>query len=198
MASAAFARVGFQEMMYRLFRASRLFPLLVAAFAALGAAPAAAAVEIAFYSRELGSRFPHNFITLSGTLDRSGERIDANYGFSATSVSPAILMGAVKGDVFSEKPDYIAKSNRHFRFTITDAEYDRVMATVTKWRTLRQPSYHLNKQNCVFFVADVAASLGMTAETPTRLMKKPTGYLEFLTNANRPWLGQRKAVLGSA
>jgi hypothetical protein len=181
--------------MFRLLRPSRLAHLLLTALVLLGASPAAAAVEIAFYSRELGTRFPHAFVTLKGTLDRGGAPIDTNWGFSATSISPAILMGAVKGAVYSETPGYIADSNRHFRMSISDAEYDKVMATVQKWRDLKQPSYHLNKQNCVFFVADVAASLGMAADTSGKLMKKPTSYLASVTAANRPWLLARGAVI---
>jgi hypothetical protein len=183
--------------MFRLFRPSRLAHLLLAAFVLLGASPAAAAVEIAFYSRELGTRFPHAFVTLKGTPDRGGAPVDTNWGFSATGISPAILMGAVKGAVYSESAGYISGSNRHFRFSMSDAEYDAVLATVQKWRSLKQPSYNLNGQNCVHFVADVAASLGMKAETTGKLMKKPTSYLASVTTANRSWLLARGAVIES-
>lgn len=181
--------------MFRLWRPSRLAHLLLAALVLLGASPASAAVEIAFYSRELGTRFPHAFVTLKGTLDRDNTPVDTNWGFSATAISPAILMGAVKGAVYSESAGYISGSNRHFRFVISDAEYDAVMTTVEKWRNLKQPSYHLNKQNCVFFVADVAATLGMVADTSGKLMKKPTSYLVSVTAANRSWLEERGAVI---
>ena len=52
----------------------------------LMAAPGRAAVEISFYSHEFGANFPHAFVVLAGTDDRSGQRIDANYGFTATHV----------------------------------------------------------------------------------------------------------------
>ncbi|MEA1014490.1 hypothetical protein [Sphingosinicella sp. LY1275] len=158
-------------------------------------ASAPAAVEISFYSREWANTFPHAFITLQGIDDRTGERIDASYGFTATHVSPAILLGSVKGEILSAKPDYIAKSDMHFRFTLSDPEYDSVRATVERWRTLKQPSYNLNRQNCVFFVADVAASLGMVAETPKALMKKPRSFTESLTRANLVWLQARGATI---
>lgn len=157
--------------------------------------PASAAVEITFLSKEFGTSFPHAYVALVGTLDRTGERIAANYGFTATRVSPAVLMGSVKGEVMSVDPDYISKSDRHFSITMSDAEYDRVMATVERWRSLKQPSYNLNRQNCVFFVAHVAAALGMKADTPSALMKKPRSYLEMLTRANQPWLAARGARL---
>jgi len=161
----------------------------------IGPTPALAAVEITFLSKEFGASFPHAYVALEGMLDRTGERISANYGFTATHVSPAVLMGSVKGEVMSVDADYMSRSDRHFSVTLSDAEYDQVMATVERWRMLKQPSYNLNRQNCVYFVAHVAAALGMTAETPRALMKKPRSYLEMLTRANQTWLAARDARL---
>lgn len=166
-----------------------LFGMLLLSLPAL----ASAAVEISFYSKEWRSTFPHAFIVLRGTDDRTGERIDASYGFTATHISPAILLGSVGGEVRPSKPDYIATSDEHFRFLLTDSELDSVLATVARWRDLPQPSYNLNRQNCVFFVADIAAALKMKAETPKPLMKKPRSFLELLTGANRDWLSARRA-----
>jgi hypothetical protein len=177
----------------------RLRALVVAAFLLVAPLEARAAVEISFYSHEFGSNFPHAFITLQGTDDRTGQKIDANYGFTATHISPSILMGSVKGEVFSRDPakeaKYIAASDRHFSFTLSDSEYDQVVARVAKWQALKQPSYNLNRQNCVHFVADVAASMGMKAEQPRALMKKPRSYTEFLTRSNREWLRMRGATI---
>jgi len=156
---------------------------------------APAAVEITFLSKELGSSFPHAYVALKGTPDRGGAAVDANYGFTATHVSPAILMGSVNGEIISVDAGYMERSDRHFTLRLSDAEYDQVLATVERWRTMKQPSYNLNRQNCVFFVAHVAAALGMTAETPPALMKKPRSYLEMLTQANRTWLANRGAQL---
>ena len=161
----------------------------------LNPAAAAAAVEISFYSKEFGSSFPHAYVRLSGTIDATGEPVEANYGFTATHVSPAVLMGSVKGEVMSVDQTYIAKSDRHFSIVLSDAEYGAVLATVERWRDLQQPSYNLNRNNCVYFVADVAATLGMTAETPRPLMKKPRSYLESLGRANGAWLAQRGSAL---
>ena len=165
-------------------------------------AQARAAVEITFYSHEFGSSFPHAFITLKGTDDRTGRQIDENYGFTATHISPAILLGSVQGEVWSRDPikeaKYIADSNRHFSFTLSSAEHDAVRATIAKWSAFKQPSYDLNRRNCVHFVADVAASLRMRAETPKGLMKKPRSYIDFLTAANRDWLLGRGGTLHRA
>src|SRR4051794_14538014 len=49
-----------------------------------------AAVEIAFYSRELGgNNFPHAFVALHGIVDSTGEQVDTSYGFTARAVTPA-------------------------------------------------------------------------------------------------------------
>lgn len=169
--------------------------LLALLWLALLAAPAGAAVDITFYSKEFGASFPHAFVALKGELDRTDEPIDANYGFTATHVSPAVLMGSVEGEIMSVDAKYQSGSDAHFTVRLSDAEYDLVMATVERWRTLRQPSYNLNRQNCVYFVADIAAALSMTAETPKALMKKPRSYLEMLGGANRAWLAARGATL---
>jgi hypothetical protein len=171
----------------------RLF--LLAALLALFPASAQAAVEITFYSKEFGTTFPHAFVLLKGQLDATGEKIEANYGFTATHVSPALLMGSVHGEVLSLGQGYVSKSDPHFSLTLSDGEYRQVMATVEQWQSLKQPSYNLNRQNCVFFVARVAAALGMKAETPKELMKKPRSYLQFLKQENQAWLETRTAQL---
>lgn len=171
----------------------RMLLLIIAPLGLFLAGPAPAAVEITFYSREMGSSFPHAFVTLTGTLDRGGERIDSNYGFTATHVTPAILMGSVRGKIDSAGPNYVRSSDPHFSLLMTDAQYDAVMATVYRWRDHPQPSYHLNRRNCVFFIGEVATSLGMRAATPANLMKKPRAYTEFLTSENRSWLASRGA-----
>jgi hypothetical protein len=175
----------------------RLAPWFAAALLLLlGAAPAAAAVTITFYSHELGSSFPHAFVTLAGAPDRGGAPLDADFGFTAKTVSPAILWGRVSGEVVSNHgASYIKGSNRHFSLTLSDGEYDQVMATIARWRSLKQPSYDLGSRNCVHFVADLARSVGMTVDTPPKLMKKPRSYLEHLTAENRPWLTEHHASL---
>lgn len=173
--------------------------LFTAILLLIGTSRVDAAVALTFYSHELGTDFPHAFILLAGTDDRSGEKIDANYGFTATHISPGILFGPVKGEVFSRDSEkdarYLASSDKHFTIQLTDEQYVAVMTTVDKWRNLKQPSYDLNRQNCVHFVADVAATLGMTVATPKGLMKKPRSFIESLTAANRQWLAEHRGLV---
>jgi hypothetical protein len=173
----------------------RLATWLAAALLLAAATPAAAAVTITFYSHELGASFPHAFVTMSGAPDRGGPPINVDYGFTAKTISPAILWGKVSGEVVSDHgAAYIKGSDRHFSLTLTDAEYDQAMATIAKWRNWPQPSYDLGSHNCVHFVADLARSIGLTVDTPPRLMKKPRSYLEHLTAQNRPWLTEHHAT----
>ena len=74
-------------------------------------APAQAAVTIAFYSRDMhvglsNIQFPHGFVVLNGMTD-AGVPVDANYGFTATEVTPAIMFGPVDGEIIGAKPSYI-------------------------------------------------------------------------------------------
>ncbi|MGE0180081.1 MAG: hypothetical protein AB7O91_09720 [Sphingomonas sp.] len=139
--------------------------------------PAAAAVEIAFHSRELGGSFPHAFIRLTGTIDATGEPVDIAYGFTARAVSPAILFGSVPGEIFVESEARIRTSDRQFRLTLTDAQYGVVMGLVEEWRNREQPSYNLGRANCIHFVAAIASALGLRVELVPRLMRRPRSFL---------------------
>ncbi len=153
------------------------------------ATPAAAAVEIAFYSRELGgNNFPHAFVSLRGTVDATGERVDTSYGFTARAISPGILFGSVAGEVVVEGPQQIARSTRQFTLTLDDARYRAVMAVVERWRSRPQPSYNLNRRNCVHFVGELAAAVGLRVEYVDRLMKRPRSFLQHVRSLN-PQLG---------
>jgi len=152
------------------------------------ASPARAEVVVSFYSHDFGDRFPHAFIVMKGTVDATGEVVDSNYGFTAVSVSPAILFGSVKGKVESSEADYIAKSDRQFDVTVDDATYARVLAKVAEWRDREQPSYSLNKRNCVHFVMELAETVGLKVDRKSKLFKKPKSFLVEVKGLN-PQLG---------
>lgn len=164
------------------------FPLMLASLLLLCFASAQAAVTVSFYSHDFGDRFPHAFIVMKGRLDATGEAVDVNYGFTAVSVSPAILLGSVKGKVESSKPDYIAKSDRQFDVVVDDATYARILAKVAEWRDREQPSYSLNKRNCVHFVMELAEVVGLKVNRKSKLFKKPKSFLQEVKELN-PTLG---------
>lgn len=153
------------------------------------AVPAHAAVEIAFYSRELGgNNFPHAFVVLRGAVDATGEQVDTSYGFTAKAVTPAVLFGSVAGEVVVERPQQIARSDRQFAVILGDDQYHQVMAVVDTWRNRAQPSYNLNRRNCVHFVAALAEAAGLRVEYLERLMKRPRSFLINVRGLN-PQLG---------
>lgn len=148
-------------------------------------APAAAEVEIVFYSRELGGRnYPHAFVILRGTVDASGEQVNTSLGFTAHSVTPAILFGSVRGEVQVEAEERIAISTRQFSLTLADDRYRAVIAVAESWRDRPQPSYNLNRANCVHFVAEIARAAGLRVENAPRLMKRPRSFLQHLRGLN--------------
>ena len=153
------------------------------------AAPAQAAIEVAFYSHELTSEgadidFPHAFVTVRGTRDAGGKPIDANYGFTATKISVAILAGPVKGAIMSADKPYIAKSRRHLALRLTDAQFASVQAAFARWRAIRGKSYDLETRNCVHFVDALAKAAGLTLPNEASLMKRPSAYLDALAARN--------------
>ena len=154
---------------------TRLLSLLLLLLA--WAAPAPAAVEIAFYSKDFAKSFPHGFVRLTGTVDSTGEVVDTNYGFTPFHLSLAILSGPVPGHIATMSPLYVSRSDRHFALPLSEEQYRTVIAIVEKWRAFPQPSYRLNSRNCVYFVAEVASALGLEATPPRQLIKKPKSFL---------------------
>lgn len=155
--------------------------LLVAAF---GAWPAQASVTITFWSRDFGNYFPHAFFMLRGTPDAGGAPVDASYGFTAKSVSPALLFGNVKGRVERPKPGYMAGSHVRFARTISDAQYAAILSLVREWdEKTGDATYNLGKRNCVTFVREAARRAGLTMVDFPRLMKKPSSYLRAVVAA---------------
>ncbi|MDR6113244.1 MULTISPECIES: hypothetical protein [unclassified Sphingomonas] len=158
---------------------------LALTFSLLGALPAQAAVTITFWSHELGNSFPHAFFSLHGTVDATGAPVDANYGFTAKSVSPALLMGTVKGRLDISKPFYIATSDAQFSYVMTDAQYGDILALVAAWdEKTGDGRYNLNQRNCVHFVQEAARRLGLVGLEHPELMKKPRSYLKTVAQAN--------------
>ena len=161
----------------------RLFALL--AFCVGFALPAQAAVTITFWSHELGNSFPHAFFTLRGVPDSGGAPVDANYGFTAKSVTPALLFGPVAGKLDIAKPGYMNGSDAQFSVVMTDAQYGAVLALVDAWSEGKPDGvYRLSDHNCVTFVREAARLLGLKGVDQPQLMKKPRSYLKAVLAEN--------------
>ena len=168
----------------------------LAVLAASTSAPAA--VEISFNSRGFGTRFPHAFVVLSGSVDSTGERVDANYGFTVRHLlGPSVLLGPVEGEVASEGRDYVVAGRRHFSLILSDEEYRRVMRLIARWQALPQPSYRLDRRNCVNFVADIATALGLQAVPDGATRRRPQAFLERVARANSSIIAARARALAA-
>jgi len=149
------------------------------------ALPAQAAVTITFWSHELGNSFPHAFFTLRGISDAGGAPVDTNAGFTAKSVSPALLMGPVAGKLDIARPGYVAGSDAQFSVLMSDAQYVAVLRLVEAWSEGKPDSvYRLSDHNCVTFVKEAARIVGLTGLDQPKLMKKPRSYLKAIQAEN--------------
>lgn len=163
----------------------RLAAAIVLALSILSV-PAQAAVTITFWSRDFdGNYFPHAFFTLRGTPDAGGPAVDAAYGFTARSLSPALLFGNVAGRVERPKRGYMEKAHVRFSRALDDAHYQAVLAVVRGWdEKTGDSTYNLGKRNCVTFVREAARASGLTTVDFPKLMKKPRQYLLSVEAAN--------------
>src|SRR5262245_9343827 len=169
----------------------RRFVALLALVLLALAQPALAQVRVSFHSFNgsmMGGRYPHTFIVLEGTLDATGQVINENYGYTAVSASPAVLMGNVAGTIMIEKAKYVTSTNNHFTVPISDAQYHAIIAEVRAWRDAPGRSYSLDHHNCVHFVARIAEIAGLRADVPQNLVRKPKAWLNYVTRLN-PQLG---------
>jgi len=160
--------------------------LLLAAGTLLALASAATAdVTLTFYSHHfgtygLGVTFPHAYVRLSGTTKADAKPVNANFGFTAQTISPSIMWEPVEGYVISMPDDYMAMSQPHLSLPISDEQYRSVLALVDRWRKYSQPSYNLDSKNCVTFVRDIAIALRLPASTDDKFIRDPRGFLEDL------------------
>ena len=160
--------------------------LLLAAGILLALASAASAeVTLTFYSHHfgtygLGVTFPHAYVRLSGTTKADAKPVNANYGFTAQTISPSIMWEPVEGFVISMPDDYMAMSQPHLSLPISDEQYRSVLAIVDRWRKYPQPSYNLDSKNCVTFVREIAIALRLPASNDVKFIRSPREFLEDL------------------
>ena len=168
---------------------------------------AQAAITMTFWSHELGNEFPHAFFALRGVPDAGGGPVDVNYGFTAKSLTPAILFGTVQGRLDLATPSYMRRSDVQFSLVLTDAQYAAVLALVREWGETGDTRYNLNRRNCVHFVQEAARRAGLSGTDQPALMKKPRSYLRAVAAANpgrvvvlnvdgRDWLDTLPALSG--
>ena len=172
--------------------------------ALLTSAPAEAAVTVTFYSHDfrmfgagLIVNFPHGFIALSGTPDDGTTPAASTFGFSATDFFINALWEPVEGslDPSPLPASYMASADRHFSFALTDAQYHAVMAVVDKWKSWPQPSYDIDKHNCVTFVKELAIAAGLSVSDSAKFIRKPKEFLDDVASRNGAFLGEQGNVI---
>lgn len=171
----------------------RLLAIFAAVLALAWSPGALAQVLLSFQSFNgsvLVGRYPHTFIVLEGTLEETGQRVEENYGFTAKTVSPAVLSGPVVHDVTVEKAKYIKSTNRHFTIPISDAQYWRIRKEVDAWRNAPGKYYDLDKRNCIHFVGRMAELVGLKVGYPQNMLRRPKAWLNHVTGLN-PQLGAK-------
>ncbi|MGB7407110.1 MAG: hypothetical protein WA908_01270 [Pontixanthobacter sp.] len=172
----------------------RLFSLLAALVLSSWSIPAFAEVTMSFHSFNgsvLFGRYPHTFVVLEGTVDRTGEVVDENYGFTAKNISTRILSGPVEHEIMIEKDKYIRKTNRHFTVTITEQQLAEVRDTVRAWRDAPGKYYSLDERNCIHFVGALAQIVGVKVDYPDNMTRRPKKWLNHIT-AQNPQLGAKR------
>jgi hypothetical protein len=168
---------------------------LLALFAT--AAPAQAAVTISFYSHDFRmfgagfvANFPHGFVILSGTPDDGTPTVNGDFGFSAIDFFINALWEPVEGglDPSPLPASYIAGADKHFSFPLTDTQYHAVVEVVEKWRNYPQPSYDIDKHNCVTFVKELATAAGLSVSESKSFIRKPKEFLADVATRNAGFL----------
>ena len=157
------------------------------------AQPAEAKVRVSFHSFNgsvLFGRYPHTFVVFEGTLDETGQVINENFGFTAKTVTPAILSGPVAHMIWVEKDKWIGKTNRHFTLTVDDETYRKMRAEVEAWRIAPGKYYDLDTRNCIHFVGRIAQLGGLKVDYPKNLLRKPRSWLNRVSSLN-PQLGAK-------
>ena len=170
--------------------------LFVAAILWLSASPAAAEVTVGFYSHSWGLSggdlyFPHAFIVVKGELEGRAPPIEQSFGFTAITVSPALLLSRVPGQVIDSSRTYIPISRKHFDLVVSDEQYRDLLQAIADWQRVKGDPYELKKRNCITFVGQMARVLGL--EVGDEHVMDPARFLDDLALRN-----PGKLRLGSA
>jgi hypothetical protein len=125
---------------------------------------------------------------LTWIANEDGQRKTFLYGYYATRVGTTVNAFATSGEVIDEgtlPPDPKRESRLALVFWLDKDQFDSVFSRVGSWR--RNGRYELFRRDCVSFVADMIAPLGL--KIPSRiLLPRPYDFIVSLMeiNARRP------------
>lgn len=146
--------------------------------------------DVTFFSHSFGENFPHAFIIMA-QADPQGRIYYDAFGFSAKHLSPKILFGRVDGHIAVPGERYVRQSTPHFRLPITAEQKYRIELIRDRWTGAR---YHLNKQNCVHFIAELVEAVGLRINRNSEHFKEPKSFLEEVLQLNPGLQGSLQQV----
>lgn len=120
----------------------------------------------------------------------------ANFGFTPPVVGPDVLFGWVNGAVIGADDAYVAKDTPYLTFPLTDKQYAAVLSVVERYRSYLQPSYEIDKRNCVLFVKDIALTLGLSASDDAKFVREPEMFMADLKERNAAFVARLNAPVG--
>lgn len=136
--------------------------------------------QVTFFSHSFGENFPHAFVIVE-QADPWGQPVFDAFGFSAKHLSPKILFGRVDGDIVVPSPRYVRQSDPHFTLAINAEQKYRLNQVKERWSGAR---YHLKKQNCVHFIAELVEAMGLRIDRNSEHFKEPKSFLEEVVALN--------------
>ena len=164
----------------------RWFMILLMAMAVNAATPAHADVLVSFWSHDQDRNYPHAFLRMVGRIESTRRAVDTNVGFTARSISPAVFVGSVSGTLEHLSRGYLARptNHAHFALRLNDAQYAALEAFMVRWRSMPQPSYNLLSRNCVHFIMEAAAVLGLRVNRQSSHFREPGLFLDEVVALN--------------
>ena len=144
----------------------------------------AADYTVEFWAHPQDLNFPHAFYVARRPASNGVPAVEVNYGFTAKSVTYAILWKSVPGAVESVGPAYLKRSTRIFTTRTDEAGFAALEALRKRWASGPDSIYNLNRHNCVHFIAEAARAVGLKADLPANLVKRPEAFLRHVLAQN--------------
>ncbi|HWF76893.1 MAG TPA: hypothetical protein VN694_06915 [Caulobacteraceae bacterium] len=183
-------------------RAARI---LLAGFAALLLSAGAGRCDtvVAFWSHGWGlgpngmMYFPHAFVVITHSAKPGDPPQQEAWGYTAADPNDiTVFARSSKGMVDQPNPDYRKKATLHFEVTASDEQYAALHKVIDTWGGPGAQLYNLKSHNCVGFVADLAAALGL--QIPTTIGEDPSKFLEGVRRLNPGRLLEASAAAAPA
>ncbi len=123
----------------------------------------------------------HAFVALGHDDWTAGSSRVVARGFYPSVRTVAAVFGSVPGEIVDDlRSGSLARDASHLSVRVDKQRFEQVSRLMETWKDKR---YSLATQNCVFFVAEVAKTIGLKAPPPA--MQLPAAYVMELIALNR-------------